>query len=512
MQINAERRNKVNLIRQDLLRFFSSNDLPIDLDIIDFSEMREKFNEFLLCYKSQSGNAAVIDIESSQTIGNDYPDYDLIMGFVHAGGNLSSLECDGKLLNITGLAKQVINSSPQLFILRSGLLPGKKTIDMYVSLVTHLLTGHKKNVIKAIASSETYADIARYQVSVQSLASIAGIADTAQFFSRTALSKKTVERLSGQSPRNLRLDYLAELMSTAAKVGPEAAQFLGSIFMTDAFDKAIKTESTKSLVKTLKTRAQAWADHLFCHMNAREDFVEQLLACALITTPKHFHAAGFDKNNMMGLAGSSCIKGLHRTICDGPIGLLINKSYEEDQVRTALLYTQELLPEFTVTEMLETKGFRHVHSVYLLQAIGGYSPAAENAILDERFETDKRFPLISMIYNMDVFGKYSAKSLDKLMSFYILRIPLRRADGTLEEAVMLELTSDMKALAKKEFTRAFEVNDKFKTLFKKRLENTAGLTSEHILVFGLDPLEIPKIIGRMHATDKGIFLEDKLGL
>jgi hypothetical protein len=150
--------------------------------------------------------------------------------------------------------------------------------------------------------------------------------------------------------------------------------------------------------------------------------------------------------------------------------------------------------------------------VSILRAIGGYCPGVEKAIAQNAIEPEQAVSVLSVLRATDSYDKYSAQSLDYLMSNYITRLPKRSTTGARQRMICLAFPKDMQARVRQEFSRAYTSNREFKQLFIQRVERTLGITSDHLSMFNLSHSDVPRTMARMHRRERGSRLVEELGL
>jgi hypothetical protein len=514
-QFNNEGLYKLKGIELYLNNYNLTNQLSFD-SLASFSKSIA-FKAFLNDYQS-----SVIDnlrsLAHTALIDHNFPDFDILMGFTADGGSLASFvsayDNYSYRFDSEGLVKLVLTTPPQAFILNSGLRPTPQAASLYVSLVRDVIESFP-DVIAEVIDASTDAERKRLYVALLSLCNVAGIKDLKSIPitkrpDQTALLGLASEPIEGTTVSS----HLHALIrhSSFTSGTQELGENLSSFFLTYAFEQCLKIEDTDELINQLKARATAWAFHLKCPKSHHKDFVNQLLATALMACPQHFKQAGYCDENLMGFHTKQALVGLVKIVCDGPMGMLINAEDDQNKILNALEYLHELAPHFSLTELYENTGFNHSQSVCILRAIGGYCPGVERAIAEKIIEPEQAVSVLSVLRATDSYDKYSAKSLDHLMSNYITRLPKRSKAGARQPMVCLEFPKDMQSRVRQEFARAYTSNQEFKQLFIKRVERTLGITSDHLSMFNLSHSDVPRTMARMHRKERGSRLEDELGM
>ncbi|MBI6885839.1 hypothetical protein [Pseudomonas putida] len=456
-----------------------------------------------------------LPLTDMSVIDHDFQDFDLLMAFTHDGGSLHSVlqMSPEELGDVYGLINSIFSVPPQVFILKSGLQPSDGTMSMYLSLVSEIVT-HFPESIACVISSVPEAERIRMYVNLSSVAK-AGKISLDEVCIQKAPSEIFLSTICGDSREaktNILYSDAIREFADSSKGTEELTKSIYSFYMADAFQKQIEISDTNELVEYLRPRALVWARHLKCPKENVGDFAYQLMASSICTSPNHFNSIDFCPNNLIGLGDNIRLMGLAKTVCDGPMALLIKPEYDCNQILNCLEYLHELVPYFSINNIYEKSGFRHTNAINLLQSIGGHCPGAELAILEQYVEPENVLSLLKAIWNTDSYCKYTPEALVNLMSYYVDRLPLREIDGTTLPLNFLELTSDMKSRARQEFNRAYQENADFKDKFIERIQCLNGLTFEHLDVFGLGPEDIPLLMAKMHHKDRGSMLEDELGI
>lgn len=514
-QFNSEGLYKLNKIGLYLDRYKETHNLLFD-SLVEFSQSQH-FKRFLHDLQS-----ARIDnfrsLACTTHFHSDYPDFDLLMGFTFDGGSLSSfVDAYGDnsyRFDCEGLAKLLLTTTPQAFILNSGLRPSPLAANMYVSLVRDVIHSFPEVVLGLIKNSQD-TERKRLHLALLSLCKAAGIDDTDFIPTSIQLDPDALGRVFATSMEGAVTGlYLSDLARHAKFVmGTEELQFnISSFFMMDVFQRGLKTEDTQQLIQHVEPKARAWAFHLRCPKEHQDDFVHQLLASAFIAFPGHYERAGFCDANLMGKHTEVELIGLVKTVCDGPLAMLMKPEDGQNNILNCLEFSHELAPNFSLIELYEKTGFKHSLSIPILRSIGGHCPGVEISMMKTALEPEKAFSVLSVVRATDSYKKYSPEALDGLMSYYITRLPKRNRAGAVQPMACLEFPKDVQARVRQEFSRAYETNHGFKQLFVKRIEKTFGITSDHLSMFDLSHQDVPRTMARMHRKERGSRLIDEMGL
>lgn len=441
-----------------------------------------------------------------------FSDYDLLMAYVHDGGKLEDLfniSKDGA--DVQGLVKQLISSSPQAFIIKSGLKPGEAVNDMYVRLVQEVIECFPDQIANVL-NHASKGERDRLYINLVSIAGCAGLGGLDHLPINNVPNYKSVCRLAGlfqegQMPSM----YLCELRahSSLESGTEELNSFLDCTFMSEVFRRTREATNPDLLFVELRNRALAWGMHLKCPMKLMGGFVNQLLASALCTSPALYERAGNSNKNLIGINVNSDLIGLVKTVSDGPFALFVKPDYDISQTLDCLEFLHELDESFHLNDIYDDSGFRHSNAIKILAAIGGHCPGAEDAILNQEIEPENVLALLRALSSLDCYENYSEDSLVKLMSYYVDRLPMMGQEQPLD---FLELTGDMRERARMEFKRAYDANPAFKQKFIEKVETLKGLTHEHLRLFSLSGMDLPKTMARTSRRDRGRLIEDEIGL
>jgi hypothetical protein len=514
-QFNSEGLYKLNKIGLYLKRYKEDHNLSFE----SLSELSQSGDFKLFLSDQQSSKIDNFrSLNHTALIDNEFPDFDLLMGFTFDGGSLSSfVEAYGGSsyrFDVEGLAKLLLTTTPQTFILNSGLRPNALTPHMYVSLVKDVIQSFPEVIASLIDSSQD-AERKRLSINLLSLCKAANL-DNLDFIAfKKPLDTKALGRIGNSTAEGAIMStYLSDLMRHSKFVigTEELSHNISSFFMMDAFQRCLKTEDTQELINKLGEKARAWAFHLRCPKEHLDDFVNQLLSSALVVFPNHYKRAGFCDENLIGKHTSVEFIDLIKTVCDGPLAMLIKPQDGQNRILNALEYLHEIAPRFSLIDLYEKTGFKHSLSVPILRAIGGHCPGVELSMTEGSIEPEKAVSVLNVVRATDSYKKYSPEALDGLMSYYITRLPKRNKAGAVQPMVCLEFPKDMQARVRQEFSRAYEANHEFKRLFIKRIERTPGITSDHLSMFDLSHKDVPRTMARMHRRERGSRLVDEMGL
>lgn len=510
--LNSECLYKVKRLGVHLDYFQTHSGLKFD-DFVGLCESPD-FESFLSNYApNQTGEPLPFTVMGR--IDSQFKDYDLLMAFVHDGGRLeyllnrNSVEGD-----VSGLLKHLLSSSPQSFIIKSGLKPGEMANRMYVDFAREVIECFPDKIASLLNSlGENEKDL--LYINLVGIAACTGQISLDHIPVRRPPNPNSIFRLAGLlNDGQKQTLYLCELRARCTKdfSKEDLRKLLACTFMTETFRRCLESTNAEHLLSSMRQRALAWGVLLQCPAESRSDFVDQLLASATCTSPNLFAELGFSHQNLIGLNVNEDLSGLVKTVSDGPFALLIRPDYDMSQTLNCLEFLYDVDENFYLNDIYDNSGFRHSNSIKILTSIGGHCPGAEYVILNETIEPENVLAILSMLSALDCYDRYSEDGLVNLMSYYVDRLPSNGKDGLQQPLTCLEMTGDMRERARLEFKRAYETNPAFKTKFIEKVETMEGLTHEHLRLFSLSGMDLPKTMTRTSRKDRGSLLSDELGL
>lgn len=454
-------------------------------------------------------------LTSFDRIDSRFRDYDMLMAFVWDGGNLEQLLFSKETPDLDGLIKHVFSSSPQSFIVKSGLRPAEVTNKMYIRFVQELLEVFPDR-IRDLLNGANQLERDRIYINLVNLSLTAGYESLNSLGIQKVPSLTSTCRLAGvYLENNISSMYLTEIRSHCPLEHghKELTHFIANTFMSEAFRKSQECLDRNELMAYLNRRALAWAVHLRCPKNLIVGFIQQLTAISVCTSPDIYTEMGFSCKNLIGINVNIESFGIVKTVSHGPLAAFIKPNYNMSQTLNCLEFLHDIDRDFDLSDLYKDSGFRHNNAIKILAAIGGHCPGAELAIIDTDVEPENVLSLLKVIFALDCYDKYMPDSLVKIMSYYVDRMPLRGEDGVVKPVGgVLELTGDLREFARLEFRRACEKNPFFKEKLIEKIETLQGLTFDHLRAFGLSGYEMSKTMGNMSLKDRGSMLEDELGL
>jgi len=448
-------------------------------------------------------------------IDSQFKDFDLLMAFVQDGGKLEQLFNISKIgADIQGLISHLLSTSPQSFILKSGLKPGDASNRMYVGFVQEIVDNFPEQIANVLNSRDEK-ERDRMYLNLVSIRACTGQVSLNHIPIKRPPSQSSICRLTGLLSEGQKEHlYLSELRSLCTQefTKLELRSLLDCTFMTEAFRRSFENPSKSNVLDSMRLKAVSWGILLKCPVKKISDFADQLMASATCTSPRLFSELGFSHRNLIGLNVNDRLEGLVKTTSDGPLALMIRPDYDMNETLNCLEFLHEIDEDFFLNDIYDNSGFRHSNSIKILTSIGGHCPGAEYAINNEEIEPENVLAILRMLYSLDCYEKYSEECLVKLMSFYVDRLPTIGKDGAQQPLTCLEMTGDMRERARLEFKRAYEMNPAFKAKFIEQVETMEGLTHEHLKLFSLSGIDLPKTMTRTSRKDRGSLLTDELGL
>ena len=510
--LNSECLYKVKRLGVHLDYFQTHSGLKFD----DFVGLCESpgFESFLSNYApKQTGEP--LPLSGLSCIDSHFKDFDLLMAFVHDGGRLEFLFNRNNVeADIKGLLKNLLSNSPQSFIIKSGLKPGEMANRMYVDFAREVIECFPDQIGSLLNSlGENEKDL--LYINLVGIAACTGEVSLAQVPVNRPPSHNSVFRLAGLlNDGQKQTLYLCELRARCKQESSkeDLKKLLACTFMTETFRRCHETPNPEYILSCMRQRALAWSVLLQCPAERRSDFVDQLLASATCTSPKLFNGLGFSHQNLIGLNVNEDLSGLVKTVSDGPFALLIRADYDMSQTLNCLEFLHDVDENFYLNDIYDNSGFRHSNSIKILTSIGGHCPGAEYVVLNEPIEPENVLAILGMLSSLDCYDRYSEDCLVNLMSYYVDRLPTTGKDGLQQPLTCLEMTGDLRDRARLEFKRAYETNPAFKTKFIEKVETMEGLTHEHLRLFSLSGMDLPKTMTRTSRKDRGSLLSDELGL
>ena len=464
-------------------------------------------------------------LDCANNIDDSYPHLPVIMALAHEGGAITdfvSSKNGSNGINEWQLIRHLTWLSPQHFICASGLLPGRKSNQMYVDFCKQMVEKHSQKIAEHCTDGPK------------------DIAQNGKFWFRQMESIVGRKRLL---PDGLKLDLPPDLLQSLdaplenfdskkyhdlmRSLCQDSSNFfdprvIDNLFFADAFAMLEKTSDTPKVLKVLAEKARFWADIINPHAPAHDDFVEQMVACAMFTHPDHFRRAGFGLRNLLGLEPGRVMLPLAKDILSGPITLFsqirhnrgISSEFPPALARV-LAYAQAAFPEMTVEAMLEKTGFSNKSCMHLIELEGGHLPIVDSLILEGMADESARAGLLHMIGRAGSYDKYHPNSLVALLVDKFERIDMPRPDefdGALPNFRHLYDENSLEKDRAEIFLPALSANPGLKAALIAHLETLPEVTPDHLKLTNITAVEAPNVARKMSLVDQGHAFSNDLGL
>lgn len=464
-------------------------------------------------------------VDCTESIDDRYSHLPVIMALAHEGGAITdfvSTRNGSNGINEWQLIRHLTWLSPQQFICASGLLPGRKSNQMYVDFCKQMVEKHSQKIADHCTNGPK------------------DIAQNGKFWFRQMESIVGRKRLL---PDGLKLDLPPESLKfldapledfdssryhdLMRNLCPDGNNFFNirvvdNLFFADAFAMSEKTSDTPKVLKVLAEKARFWAEIINPHVPAHDDFVEQMVACAMFTHPDHFRRAGFGLRNLMGLEPERVMLPLAKYILSGPItfftqirhNLGITSEFPPGLARV-FAYTQAAFPEMTVESLLEKTGFRNKSCMHLIELEGGHLPIVDSLILDGMADENTRAGLLYMIGQAGSYDKYHPTSLVALLVDKFERIDMPRPDELDGPVPKFRHLYDEDSLEKDRvevFLPALKANPGLKAALIAYLEDLPQVTPDHLKLTSISAVEAPNVARKMSLVEQGQVFSNDLGL
>lgn len=458
-------------------------------------------------------------------IDDKYPHFSILMAIAHDGGNIFDIEkteASELGLDTYSLIDRLRLLSPQQFISTSGLLPGPKSNQMYRDLLKNVMTEREKTVIHQLNADplSSYVHSAHWLQTVETL--------TGQpIHDNPFITKCQPTSLFALNTRKKEFDlnHYQRLMDIMC---PGDNQFqhdnLDRLFYPDAFAMLETCQDKAQTIKVITTKARYWADKTNEPQEIKENLVEQLLACALISHPEHFKFAGCGIRNLVGLVGepigsrsSAVMKG---ELIAGPLATFSRSRFKVQTVfdlSPLSSFLQALEPSFSIETLVEHRGFAHPRLIDLVGSLGGHHPAIEAALTEGSIPSDQMSPVLQMVKRKKAYGAYQLDSLLALLSPVINKLkcfPPANPDD--ESAQAPETPKNSKSQIQWDrgeyFLPAFAQRPGLKAAVITYLETLEGVTPDHLMLIGVNGADVPQIVKKMPLKAQGELFSADLGL
>lgn len=458
-------------------------------------------------------------------IDDKYPHFSILMAVAHEGGNILDIEkpeAPELGLDIYNLIDRLRRLSPQQFISTSGLLPGPKSNQMYRDLLKNVMSEREKTVIHQLNSDplSSYVHSAHWLQTVETLTGQPTHENP--FLIKCHPTSRFALNTRQEAFDLTHYQRLIEIMC------PGENQFghdnLDRLFYPDAFAMLETCQNKAETIKVITAKARYWAGKTNQPQEIKENLVEQLLACALITHPEHFKFAGCGIRNLVGLAGeptgSKSSAHMKREILAGPLA-----TFSRSRVKTQSVFglsplssfLQGLDPLLTIETLIERRGFDHPRLIELVESLGGHHPAIEAALTEGSMPNDQVSPVLQMVKRKKAYAAYQIDSLVALHLPLIKKLnrfePVNPDDDTAPSPKMLANNqSQIQWDRGQYFQPAFDLVPGFKSAVITHLESLEGVTPDHLMLIGVSGAEVPQIVRKMPLAAQGALFSADLGL
>ena len=456
----------------------------------------------------------------------------IVMALAHEGGNIEDLFAKGDEngLSPEALIRRLCNLSPQQFIVTSGLLPGPKANRMYIDLFKAVLKTRAKEVIKHLWDNVD-AQGQHYRQWREAILAVTGH----EFLDEKLMALgpsylKTVKK----PPEQFCIDDYRRLISHQCPGSANIDEtMLDLLYFTEAF-ALLETCSDHTLaIRVLKAKAMVWAERFeLANHDETRDIAEQLLACALVTHPEHYRAAGCAHRNLLGLSkrepwGQTFkfkkIRMVADDLFDGPLAYFSRgrpekrKSFFFEALMSAF---KALEPEFSVTSLVERRGFSHLATQALVKSMGGHAPVIDAVLMDSDFPGDSGALWLSMVKGADAYSRYQVNSLVKLLHTQLesvsfidpADIPPSDEPGKQHTTVKGQNINQLTYTRDTHFAPAYAKVPKLRSAVIEHLHGLNGVTSQHLMMAGISASEVPDIVRKMPLQMSGELFANDLGL
>jgi hypothetical protein len=297
---------------------------------------------------------------------------------------------------------------------------------------------------------------------------------------------------------------------------------LDRLFYPDAFAMLETCQNKAETIKVITTKARYWADKTNEPQEIKENLVEQLLACALITHPEHFKFAGCGIRNLVGLVGeptgSKSSAVMRGELLAGPLATFSRSRVKQSVFGLSPVsdFLQALEPTFSIETLIEQRGFAHPRLIELVESMGGHHPAIEAALTEGSIPSDQVSPVLQMVKRKKAYGAYQLDSLVVLLRPIINKLecfePVSPDDTELAPATPTNNKSQIQWDRGEYFLPAFAQAPGLKAAVITYLETLEGVTPDHLMLIGVDGADVPQIVKRMPLKAQGSLFSADLGL
>lgn len=456
----------------------------------------------------------------------------IVMALAHEGGKIDDLFAKGGAdgLMPDALIKRLCNLSPQQFIMTSGLLPGSKANRMYIDLFKSVLKTRSTEVIKHLWDNVD-AQGQHYRQWREAIRALTGH----EFFD---------ERLMGLGPSYLKTvmtppdqfcvdDYRRLINHQCPGRANIDETMLDLLYFTEAFALLETCADHVLAIRVLKAKAMVWAERAeLVNGDETNDLAEQLLACALVTHPEHYRAAGCGHRNLLGLSKREPwsptlkfmkIRMVADDLFDGPLAYFSRGRPEKRKTfffEALMSAFKSIEPEFSATSLIEQRGFSHLATLGLVKSMGGHAPVIDAVLMDGDFPIDSGAQWLQMIKGADAYKQYQVNSLVKLLHTQLESVSFFDSANSQSpnEPHKTHTTSKGQQINQLTYTRdthfapAYAKVPELRSAVIEHLRGLNGVTSQHLIMAGISASEVPDIVRKMPLQMSGELFASDLGL
>ena len=441
-------------------------------------------------------------------------DIPLLMAYVHGGGRLSDMVNQSATLNSAranekAIVEDILENSPQHFIIGRGLTGGPLANRIYVSWVEHLFkayTPHLESIVERLP------DHHRRSATVF----VHQMAERLHWTPPDALQPSLSETQKlGLDRSSFSAENYQALVRYAGDVTPTLSNYrlLSNVYLTDAFLQLERSGDTAQVVDNLISKARVTLSTMQSP-NDIEAVAVQMVACALSSHPEHFKAAGFGLNNLVGFPTEAIIDetGAHQRVLSGPLAFFMQSEglNDPDLRRNVLEHCQRLEPELSIDSIIRKNGLQHssLHALMLVEK-NCYYPALEEFVLKNPLPTAKGAGIAHRIHSDGVANRYKPEALYEIYKSYINDLPLSHQGTDLD---VLKPTTHVSPEIAIKFKTAYDQVKGFQELVISRLGALEGLTQAHLSATGLNSDNAPQLIQKLGLQDRGKQFSEELGI
>lgn len=453
------------------------------------------------------------------TVDERYEQLPIIMALTHEGGDVAELT--SPVCGMSGIDPALLSTlwgrmSPQQFISWAGLIPGKKSTQMYDDFCSWMLTNQlntwaQHNLDFWTTSSE------RSKVWIRGIGSLVDQSD--EINSRFDLRDESSYHAFQSKPLAAQTEgdyatYIQSIHLESFKLS--YIDNVDALFFTEAYALLEQTDDAALAIKLLTTRANFWARQLNTHAPAHDDVVEQLVACATFAHPEHFKLAGFGMRNLLGLPTHASLDTT-RHILAGPFAYFSQLRFAQESdfgviagFERILAYAQELVPGFTLEKLLEHSGISHPMTIPVLRLSGCHTPLVDVILAESTPAVDDLRKLLKAVQEHMAYAAYQPESLIKLLAHKFDELCPGEDGMPFDPNAPSNESIDQVQYSL--FMPARKANPGLKDALINHLSNLPSITPDHLQLAGIEAFEAPQAVRKMSIGDQGKTFSSDLGL